>query len=318
MKRALAFVAVMVLALGAGSAMAQSTLPTIRVAAPPAEDVVPMYYAMKAGLFAKAGINVELTSMSSGAAVSAAVAGNSIDVGFSSLQGLISGHSRGLPFQLIAPGGVYTDKDPYAYMLVRSDAPIHSAKDLEGKTIAQPALKDLDWVASVAWMEQNGGDTKQAKFVELPSAALGPALQEGRIDAFTVGEPWVQKFLDTGKTRVLGKSFGAIAPTFLMTGWFSTSDYVAKNRATVEKFLRVIRDAAVYGNTHRAEMVSVLASYTKLDSDLIAKTIKGDDSPYLDPKLVQPMIDAAAKYQIIAKPFNAADLISPAALKPGR
>jgi NitT/TauT family transport system substrate-binding protein len=305
--------------VGPGSrALAQSGVPTIRVAVPPSEDVAPILYALKADLFTKAGLNVQLTQMTSGAAISAAVAGGAVDVGFSSLQGLISGHARGLGFQLIAPGGVYNTKDPYALMVVRSDSPIHSAKDFAGKTIASPALKDLDWVASYAWIEKNGGDPKAAKFVELPNPSLTPALLDGRIDAFTVGEPWIQRALDTGKVRPLAKSFDAIAPTFLMTGWFATSDYVAKNRDTVEKFLRVIRDAAEYADAHHAEMVPLVASFTKLDPQLVAKTIKNNGSPYLDPKLIQPMIDVAARYQIIDKPFSASDLISPAALRPGR
>jgi NitT/TauT family transport system substrate-binding protein len=304
--------------LFAVSAAQGQTQTTIRVAAPPSEDVAPILYALKAGLFPKAGLNVELTQMQSGAAISAAVAGNAIDVGFSSLQGLISGHAHGLAFQLVVPGGVYTSKDPYALMVVRDDSSIRSAKDLEGKTVASPALKDLDWIASTAWMQQHGGDPRSAKFIELPNPSLGPALLDGRVDAFTVGEPWIQKVLDTGKVRVLGKSFESIAPTFLMTGWFSTSDYVAKNRDALEKFERVMRDATTYTNAHHAEIVPLLASFTKLDPDLIARTIKGGEGEYLDPKLVQPMIDVTVKYQIIDKPFSAADLISPTALKPGQ
>lgn len=316
MRKALCIVALLVLVMG--PALAQPTLPTIRVGAPPAEDTVPLYYAAKADLFSKAGLNVQITSMTSGAAISAAVAGGAIDIGLSSLQGLISGHAHGLPFQLIAPGALYSSKDPYALMVVRSDSNIRTAKDLDGKTIAQPALKDLDWIASYGWMQQNGGDPKSAKFIELPNPQLTPALLDGRIDAFTVGEPWIQRALDTGKVRIIGKSFDAIAPAFLMTGWFSTSDYIAKNRDTVEKFLRVMRQASEYADAHHAEMVPIVAAYTKLDPDLVAKTIKDAGSPYLDPKTVQPMINIAAKYEIIDKPFNAAEMISPAALRPGR
>jgi NitT/TauT family transport system substrate-binding protein len=304
--------------LALGSNTSAQTLPTIRVAAPPSEDAAPMLYALKNDLFTKAGINVQLTQMSSGAAISAAVAGNAIDVGFSSLQGLISGRAHGLDFELVAPGGVYSSKDPYALMVVRSDSDIRSAKDLSGKTIGSPALKDLDWIASTAWMEQHGGDPKSAKFIELPNPALGPALLDGRIDAFTLGEPWIQKSIDSGKVRILAKSFESIAPSFLMTGWFATGDYVTKNRDAGERFERVMRDATIYSNAHHAEIVPLLASFTKLDPDLISRTMKGDEGAYLDPKLVQPMIDVTVKYQIIDKPFNASDLISPAALKPGR
>jgi NitT/TauT family transport system substrate-binding protein len=316
MKKVLMLAGLLLFALSSG-AKAQ-TLPTIRVAAPPAADVVPIYWALKNDLFTKAGINVQLTAMNNGAAAAAAVAGGAIDIGFSSLQGLISGHSRGLGFQLIAPGGIYTSKDPYALMVVRADSPIRSAKDLVGKTIASPALKDLDWIASYGYLEQNGVDPKSAKFIEIPNPTLNPALLDGRIDAYTVGEPWIQRAIDSGKVHVLAKSFDTIAPTFLMTGWFSTADYVSKNREAVDKFLHVIKDATEYADKHHAEMVPLLATVTKLDPDLIAKTIKDNGSPYLDPKLVQPMINAALKYQIIDKPFNAAEMISPAALKRGR
>lgn len=304
-------------ALPRAQARAQ-TVPTLRVATPAVEDAAPLLYAVSAHLFEKAGLNVVLTNMSSGAAISAAVAGGAEDVGLSSLQGLISGYVHGLGFQLVAPGGVYNATDPYAYLLVRADSGIRSAKDLEGKTLAAPALKDLDWIASYAWLQQNGANVDTLKFVELPSPALVPALSDGRIDALTVGEPWVQRALDSGKARILAKSFSAIAPRFLMTGWFTTKDIAAKESDALVKFERVMRDASLYTDAHHAEIVPILAAYAKLDADLVARTIKDNGAPYLDPRLIQPMIDVSARYQLIPKAFPAQVLISDVALKPGR
>lgn len=293
-------------------------LTTISVAAPPSEDVAPILYALNSGMFAKAGLNVVLQQLASGAVIASAVAGGASNIGFSSLSGLISGHVRGVPFELIAPGGQYTPDDPYAYMVVRADSPIHTARDLVGKTVGSPALKDLDWVASSAWIDQNGGDSKASKFIELPNPALLPALLEGRIDTFSLGEPWIAGALESGKTRILAKSFEAIAPRFLMTAWFSTSDYIAKNRDAVERFERVMRDASVYTNAHHAEIVPLLATFTKLDPGLISRTIKGAAGTYLDAKQIQPMIDVSAKYGLIDKTFGADEIISSTALKPGR
>lgn len=298
-------------------AVSGQALPTIRVASPPSEDAAPLLYALHAGLFAKYGVNVQLQQMTSGSAIAAAVAGNAVDVGFSSLQAIISGHMRGVPFQLVAPGGQYDPNEPYAYMLVRKDDPIRTAKDLAGKTIGSPALKDLDWVASTAWIEKNGGDPKASKFIELPNPALLPALLDGRIDAFSLGMPWVQQALDSGKVRVLGKSFEAISPHFLMTAWFSTNAFAEKNKEAMQGFERAMRDAALYNNAHHDQMVPLLADFTKLDPALIARTIKGSQPPYLDPKAVQPMIDISARYQLIEKGFNASEIISPIALKAG-
>jgi NitT/TauT family transport system substrate-binding protein len=318
MKHALARVLAVALCAAAlvvpSGARAQQTA-TIKVALPPAMDVAPALYADQAGLFSKAGLSVTITQMRSGAAISAAVAGGSINVGLSSLQALISGHARGVPFQLIAAGGVYNNEDPYAYLLVRKDSPIKSARDLAGKTLGAPALKDLDTVSSSAWIDQNGGDSKSVKFIELPNPALTPALLDGRIDAFTVGEPWNLIALDTGKIRVLGKSFGAIAPRFVMTAYFTSTDWANKNRDALEKFERALADATTYLNGHHDEAVKILAQFTKLNPSLLNRAVKGEDASYLDPKLVQPMIDVSAKYGVIEKPFPAQELISPYALK---
>jgi NitT/TauT family transport system substrate-binding protein len=276
---------------------------------------VQVLYAQRAGLFAKAGLSVEIVPLVNGAAISAAVAGGSLEIGESSLGGLISGHARGIPFQLIAPAGIYTTEAPYAAFIVRKDDPIASAHDFAGKTVASPALKDLDWLASAAWIDQNGGDFKLVKAVEMPNPTLLPSLLEGRIDGYTVGEPWMTRSLDSGRTRVLAKSFDAIATRFLMTGWFATSSYIERNRDVVDRFNRAMHDATVYANGHKAEIVPMLAEYLKLDSALIARTMKGAEGEYLDPALVQPMIDVSAKHGLIERGFSANDLISPAALK---
>ena len=301
-------------------ALAQTSPPAplivIHVAVPPSQDVGPILYALHTGMFERAGLNIDLQALTNGSAISAAVAGGTIQIGFSSLQTLIAGHARGIPFSIIAPGGVYAPDDPYAFMFVRKDSPLRTGADLNGKTLGSPALKDLDWIANAEWMSKNGGDFKSTKAIELPNPALLPALIDGRLDAYTVGQPWATVAQDSGNVRVIGASFDSISPHFLMTGWFATNEYVEKNRSAVDRFNHVLRDATAYANAHKTEMVPLLATFTKLDPALIARTMKGAEGIYLDPKEIQPMIDVTAKYGIIAAPFNAQDMISPAALKP--
>jgi ABC-type nitrate/sulfonate/bicarbonate transport system substrate-binding protein len=141
-----------------------------------------------------------------------------------------------------------------------------------------------------------------------------PALLDGRIDAFTNGDPWVSLAMDSGKVRFLAKSLDSIAPRFLFTAWFSTTGYIENNRAVAEQFERVLHQAAIDANAHRSEMVPIVASYTKLDPAMIARTLKEFDASYLDTKEIQPMIDASVKYHVVEKGFDAADFISPSAL----
>ena len=68
------------LAAGIGAASAQTTpaLTTVRVLASPVDDVMPVLYAQRAGLFRQAGLDVQVDRANSGAAASAAVMGGSV------------------------------------------------------------------------------------------------------------------------------------------------------------------------------------------------------------------------------------------------
>jgi NitT/TauT family transport system substrate-binding protein len=284
-------------------------LTTVTVAAPPVDDATPVLYALHAGLFKKAGLNVQLSSLASGAAVSAAVVGGSVQIGNSSMLPLISAHVRGVPFRLVAADGLYSDAKPYALMIVRKDSPYHSGRDLNGKVLSSPALKDLIWTANSAWIEKNGGDLSTVKMVEVPNSAIVPAIEEGRVDASTILEPRLAEALAGGKTRVLGKSFSAIAPRFLISAWFTTSSYASEHPDVVSRFAKVVADAAAYANTHQSETAPLLAEFGKVDQSVITRGTREQFATSLDPKDLQPEIDAAVKYKVITRAFSAKEMM---------
>ena len=100
------------LAAGTAAALAPTvaraqTLTTISVSTSPDEDAVACLYGQSSGIFRRSGLDVVVTAANSGAATSSGVVGGSIDVGKASLLGLISGHTRGIPFVLVAPASMY-------------------------------------------------------------------------------------------------------------------------------------------------------------------------------------------------------------------
>src|SRR5580692_11066538 len=80
-------------------------LPAVKIAAPANDTATSAIYAVKAGLFKRAGLDVQITAMNSGASVAAAVAGGAIAMGNSSLVTLIEAHAKQLPFTLVATSG---------------------------------------------------------------------------------------------------------------------------------------------------------------------------------------------------------------------
>jgi ABC-type nitrate/sulfonate/bicarbonate transport system substrate-binding protein len=282
------------------------------------DDVTPVLYAAQSGIFKRLGLAVDLVVVNSGAAAAAAVAGGAAQIGISSLMNLLEAHERGVPFVLVAPGSVITTDDGYSQFIVLKDAPIRTARDLNGKTIAVPALKDLQSAAIMNWMDKNGGDPSSLRFVELPVSAAAVAVEEGRVDGANVNTPTLTRALDRGKVRVLAQVFNAIGPRFTNTVWFATTDYVNGNRGAIEHFARAIHEASLYFNAHRADTAPMVASYMKLEPGLVARMARCTFGEDLNAKDIQPLIDLSLKYKLIAKALEPRDLISAVAARAGR
>jgi NitT/TauT family transport system substrate-binding protein len=307
------------LALGCiGPAVQGQSLPTLRVSGPPLDAYKSAYYAQKAGLFRKYGVNVELSTGASGSAAMAAISGGSLDLAFTAILPAIQAHVKGIEFKIVAPAGWYLSDAPQLMMLVRKDSTIAGGRDLAGKTIGCTALKDLSCTAMAAWIDQNGGDSKSVRTLELPNAALLPALDEGRIDAATFVTPFLDQALDSGKARVLAKNYDAISKRFQTAGYIATADFSAKNADTLRRFAQAMHEAAVYTNAHLPETVDIVAAYSGIPAAAIAKSVRASDPEYVDPRNIQPLIDVAAKYGIIDRAFSADEIISQAAVRPPR
>jgi NitT/TauT family transport system substrate-binding protein len=298
-------------------AQAQESAP-IRIAGPPLDAYKGAQYAARSGLFKRYGLNVEPTIMQSGSAAMAALSGGSIELAFTSLLPVIQAYLRGLPLQIVASSGWYISEAPQLELLVRKDSPIRTGRDLNNKIVASASLRDLNAVAALAWVDQNGGDSKTVRLVEIPTPALLAALDQGRIDAATFGSPFIEQAIASGKARVLAKSYDAISKRFQVAGYIGTVDYISKNTDAMRRFARAMHDAAVYTNAHLPDTVELVASYSGVDASTIAKSIRATDPEYTDPRNIQPLIDVAAKYGIIERAFPADEIISAAALRPPR
>lgn len=291
---------------------------SLKLLSPPSDDVTPGLYALKAGLFRKYGLNVEIGPANSGAATLAALAGGSAQIALSSTLPIVAARARGLTFMIIGPAGICSPEVPYALMLVKKDGPIRTGRDMNGKTIASSSLRDLLAIASFAWIDQNGGDSATVKALELPASAILPAIDDGRIDAATIVSPRLTEAIDSGRVRVLGNSFQAVGRRFLIAGWVATKEFCERNPDVVARFARAVREATAYTNAHHDETVEMMAEYAKLDPKIVAHSTRSLDTEYTEPRDLQPMIDAAVKYKVIERPIDPRELIHPAVLRPAR
>jgi len=294
--------------LGAGARRAAGqALQTIQLGATPSDDMTPILYARKNGLFAKAGLDVQLTNTSSGAATAAAVSAGTFAFGKSSLTTLLIAHEKGLPYTLVAADVVYDARSPYAGFITAPDAGIKTGKDFADKLVAVSSLGDMGAVALQAWVDGHGGDGRAIKFVEVPLSAALAAVDAHRVAAAEASIPVLAAALDAGK--VLIPAYSTIAPTFLLAAWFTTSDYSKQHPDVVRAFARTFATAAAYTNAHHAETVAMMAEFTGIDAGVIAHMTRTISGTSLLPAQIQPVIETSVKYGALKRSFPAREII---------
>jgi NitT/TauT family transport system substrate-binding protein len=289
---------------------AAANLTPLQVGSSAEDDIGPVLYALATGAFVKAGLDVAVTLLGSGSAAAAAVAGGTLQIAKSSSLPLVAAHSRGVPFTIITAGTISTLEHPSSVIVVKADSPLKSPRDFNGKTFGQNSLGDVGVLLSRGWLDANGGDAKTLKFVEMPGTKVGPALAEGRIDAATLRNPGLAAVIGAGYGKAFAHPGDALGKRLLISAWFTTTAYAAANRDTVKRFSAVMRDASAYSNANPHEMAKYLAPYFKQDVAKIAQTEPALLGTALDVNDLQPIVDAAQRYGLIAKPFPAAELLA--------
>jgi NitT/TauT family transport system substrate-binding protein len=247
-----------------------------------------------------------MQTMQNGASIAAAVAGGTLDVGFADTISIASAHARGLPFIFLAPGLLNGYAAPTLALMVSGTGPIHGPKDLNGKTIAVNGINNITMIPFEAWIDRSGGDSKTVKWIELPIPAADDAVVGGKVDGATIGEPFITFGVDKG-LRALYVDKNAIASRYVLSGFMTTKDWVAKNPAVAAKFIAAIKEAGQWANANPAASAVILAKYTKIPLPVVERMKRGQ---YADTLLVsdyQPVIDAAAKYGVLPKAFPATE-----------
>lgn len=314
-RRSFAAALALVTLCAAPSVQAQVDDTPIRVTTGPSDPSTSLVFADQMGYFKRAGLDVELSHGATTSTMAAAVAGGSEDIAQGSGLGAVQIIAKGVPLTIISNQALYNADKPDVALLVLASSPIKTAKDLEGKTLSGVALQDLNSMSTAMWLDARGVDTSTLKWVEIPGSATLAALEQHRIDAATVYEPFYSSFLASGEVRVLGYPYSAIAPHFSDAVLFAQTAWAAAHPALIGRFLRALADANAYVVAHEAEGDAVMAQFAGLDPKASGAIHHPERAIAIAPSDLQPVIDAAAKMNMIPKAFPAAQIICSCALR---
>ena len=283
------------------------TLDKIRFCGVPLDDVTAVLWAIKAD-FTRGPVSTSSSSRPRAVGRDDSRDRRTYEMGKASPIATCAAHLRNVPVAVIGTGAIWNGTNVFATGVVAADSTIKTGADLNGKIVAASGLNDIIAVAMDAWVDKNGGDWKSLKWVEIPNAAIGAAVAEKRVAAAHLTEPLLTSWVESGKVRVFAPILNAVGPLHAATLYLARPDWVRANRSLVERFLRATYESAAYTNTHPAETAPMLAEITKIPLPLIQRMGRSHAATSSDPSLLQPPIDAAAKYGQLSRAFPAREL----------
>jgi NitT/TauT family transport system substrate-binding protein len=288
----------------------------LHVIGPPNDGYKAVWYGVKNGIFKKYNVEVNATLINSGAAAAAALIGGTADIAYTNATTLITAHTKNIPMQIVAPGAIFVDDGKMqTAILTLKDSPVHSGRDLSGKAVGSVSLGDTMAASIQAWIDRTGGDSKSVRIIEVPASAVVQMLQEGRVLAAAVNEPAASQAIAGGNVRAVVNPNSAIAKNFLAAMFVDMAPAGEKNAEGMRRFAQAMHEAAAYTNVHFPETVELVAGYSGIAPDVVAKSVRFTDAEYADPAMLQPVVDVLVKYGIIDHGFAAAELISPYAVR---
>jgi sulfonate transport system substrate-binding protein len=178
---------------------------TLRLGYFPNVTHAPAIIGVQEGIFQDAlgdGVDLQFQTFNAGGEAIEALIGGSIDATFVGPNPAINGYSQSDDLLRIVAGTTSGG----ASLVVRDG--IDSPEDLEGTTLATPALGNTQDVALRAWLLEEGYETDQSGGGDI---AITPqenpdtltAFQQGSIDGAWLPEPWATRLIQEGGGHVL-------------------------------------------------------------------------------------------------------------------
>lgn len=284
------------------------TAPLLRLGSVFGDSYAEPYYGVDQGLFAQAGLNVDLLSFASSSAITTAVLTGALDVGISNPIVVANAVDHGIPLRFFAAAAL---NDPNTIGLcVAADSAIKVAKDLNGKTVATTALKDSNSLQVRAWIDQNGGDSTTLQLVEIaPFSAMAAAVHRGTVVAAPLGEPDLTAALTTGGLRMIGHTTEVYGQQSMIGGFIARTDWLEQHSALAGKFAKALYMVAHWANTHRDDTELTVVKYAKLDRATVHGMHRVPYPESFSPSMFQTYLDLGYKYQYISRHFDANELM---------
>jgi NitT/TauT family transport system substrate-binding protein len=303
---------------GTSSSAAALTRSSITVAAPPGVDDAPLYMALHNGLFANAGLTVNVQTYSSAGKEIAALTNGSADIAVGDYADFFFAQDAAdhPGFRIVADA--YDAAPSVMQVLSLPGSGITTPLSLQGKAIGTPEPQEIPFSTTLPYSEEtlatqsvlsnDGVDVGTVRWKAMPTSELVGALRSGRVNAILATEPTIyQAETELGATQVIDSCSGQTA-SLPLDGYFTLGSFAHKYRGTVLAFRSALLKAQAQA-AQAAAVQAVLASQEHMGTQAAALVTLGVYPTSLKASNLQRVASLMTSFNRLTPPITVEDMI---------
>jgi NitT/TauT family transport system substrate-binding protein len=283
------------------------------VAAVPATDSAGLYIAQERGMFAAAGLQVQIKAAVSSADVISKQEHGGYDISSGAYPSYIAADSRGANFRVLVAGS--TMGPATQEIMVPQDSPINTVADLKGKTIAINAPGNIGTLLVDSLLDDNAVNWRATgpdgiKLVPMPFPEMASALLHKKVDAAWMPEPFITEDEEQIGAQPLADTDQGAAESLPIAGYVVTQSWLDKYPHTAAVFRSVMEKAQAIAAQNQSEVqksMTAFAGVKPLSSNILATTGYPTQTTAAP---LQRVISLMQHYLLLTSSYNAANFIA--------
>ncbi|PRY30750.1 ABC transporter substrate-binding protein [Pseudosporangium ferrugineum] len=284
-----------------GSPAASGDLRKVRVAALPISETAALWGGIKAGIFRKQGLDVEVSPAQGGAQAIPALINGDIDFAIGQPFGPFRADLQNLGVVIVGNyASSYADGDDINAVVASAKSGITRPAQLAGRKVSVNSLGAAGDVTIMAAVEKDGGDPAKVEFVEVAFPDAPAQLAAGNIDAAWVTEPFITQLRGRGD-RVVVEPYQATIPGLATLTTITSAKLKDSDAALVTKFSAAMKETLTWAGdpANEASLRQAIKDNLKLPEPVADSVRLPAFGWQLDRAGLEQLATLARKYRVL-------------------
>jgi ABC-type nitrate/sulfonate/bicarbonate transport system substrate-binding protein len=256
---------------------------------------LPLDVGVEQGLFAKQGIDIEISELPGDAKLQQGLAAGGVDFGLGSGPGMAFA-AKGSPAMAVA---AFAGPPRSISAIVLHDSNIQKVADLKGKIIAVSTTGSLsDWLAKQMAIQEGWGQDgiRAAPLGAIPTSIA--ALKAKQVDAVVLATEAGFRLEEQKEGHVL-TTMDRYAPNFITHVVFAQKSLISKHPDLVTRFLRGFFEAIAFVKSHKEETSRVAERVLLMSPGLARRVYDFEVGMFSDDGRFDPLAVATLKQSFL-------------------